>query len=70
MKINPLILERGKPYKTLYKRIINAINRYDRIALFRHTTPDFDALGSQLAFYHWIKDNFLLKKLSMLVIIT
>jgi len=58
MKINPLILERGKPYKTLYKRIINAIKRYDKIAIFRHTTPDFDALGSQLGFYHWIKDNF------------
>ncbi len=58
MKINPIILERGKPYKKVYSRIINAIRRYDRIAIFRHTTPDYDAYGSQLAFYHWIKDNF------------
>ena len=58
MKLHPLILEKGKPYKSTYKRIVNAIKRYDRIAIFRHTTPDFDALGSQFAFYHWIKDNF------------
>ena len=57
-KINPIILEKGKPYKATYNRIVNAIKRYDRIALFRHVTPDFDALGSQLALYHWIKDNF------------
>ena len=58
MKINPLILERSKPHQKEYRNIVNAIKRYDRIAIFRHNTPDFDALGSQLGLYHWIKDNF------------
>lgn len=58
MKINPLILERSKPHQKEYSNIVNAIKRYDRIAIFRHNTPDFDALGSQLGLYHWIKDNF------------
>ena len=58
MKINPLILERSKTHQKEYRNIVNAIKRYDRIAIFRHNTPDFDALGSQLGLYHWIKDNF------------
>ena len=58
MKINPLILEQADKHKTTYNRILNVIKRYDRIALFRHNSPDFDALGSQLGLYHWIKDNF------------
>ena len=58
MKINPIIIERSKAHQKEYRSIINAIKRYDRIAIFRHNTPDFDALGSQLGLYHWIKDNF------------
>ena len=58
MKINPLVLEKSNEHKAKYSRIVSAIKRYDRIAIFRHNTPDFDALGSQLGLYHWIKDNF------------
>lgn len=57
-KLHPSILEKAQKYKSTYSRIVNAIKRYDRIALFRHVTPDFDALGSQLGLYYWIKDNF------------
>lgn len=57
-KINPAIVERGKPYKKDYSKILSAIKRYDRIAIFRHATPDFDALGSQFGLATWIKDNF------------
>ena len=57
-KLHPSILEKAEKHKSTYSRIVSAIKRYDRIALFRHVTPDFDALGSQLGLYHWIKDNF------------
>ena len=40
------------------RRILSAIKRYDRIAIFRHIMPDYDALGTQLGLATWIKDNF------------
>ena len=40
------------------RRVLAAIKRYDRIAIFRHIMPDFDALGCQLGLATWIKDNF------------
>lgn len=57
-KLNPIIKERGEKFKKEYRQILSAIKRYDRIAIFRHNTPDFDALGSQLGFCYWIRDNF------------
>ena len=53
-----IIKNEGKKYLKTYRKIIKAIEKYDKIALFRHTTPDYDALGSQLGFASWIKDNF------------
>lgn len=57
--MNKVIKER---YQSLYKKdgakIINAIKRYDRIIVFRHIMPDFDALGTQMGLATWIKDNF------------
>ena len=58
MAINPLIKEYGLKFKKEYSRILAAIKRYDRIAIFRHIMPDFDALGTQLGLATWIKDNF------------
>lgn len=57
-KKSDIILERGKPYLKEYRKVIAAIKKYDRIALFRHVTPDYDALGSQFGLMTWIKDNF------------
>ena len=57
-KLNSVIKERGAPYRKDYRKILNAIKRYDRIAIFRHATPDFDALGAQFGIATWIKDNF------------
>ena len=57
-KLPDIIKLEGKKYQKEYRRIIKAIEKFDKIALFRHTTPDYDALGSQLAFASWIKDNF------------
>lgn len=42
----------------VYEEILNKINAYKRIIIFRHEMPDFDALGSQFGFYTWLKDNF------------
>ena len=52
------IVDLANKYKKEYSKILNAIKRYDRIAIFRHIMPDYDALGSQLGLEAWIKDNF------------
>ena len=57
-KLPDIIKNEGKKYQKEYRKIIKAIIKYDKIAIFRHTTPDYDALGSQLGFASWIKDNF------------
>ena len=57
-KIDPLIKEFSKPYIKDIRRIIAAIKRYDRLCIFRHLMPDYDALGSQMGLATWIKDNF------------
>ena len=48
------------------KDIEAAIKSFDRIAIFRHIMPDFDALGSQMGLYTWIKDNFPNKEVHVL----
>ncbi len=40
----------------LKKTIIDKINQYNKISLFFHEVPDFDALGSCFALKHFIKD--------------
>ncbi|MGM9873539.1 MAG: bifunctional oligoribonuclease/PAP phosphatase NrnA [Bacilli bacterium] len=57
-KLETEILDVASKYKSEYSKIIKAIKRYDRIAIFRHIMPDYDALGSQLGLESWIKDNF------------
>ncbi|MCF0108232.1 MAG: bifunctional oligoribonuclease/PAP phosphatase NrnA, partial [Bacilli bacterium] len=58
--------EFGKPFLKDYKRVLSAIKRYDRIAIFRHIIPDYDALGSQYGLATWIKDNFPNKEVKVL----
>ena len=58
MALDPVIKEYASKWKKEYSRILSAIKRYDRIAIFRHIMPDFDALGTQLGLATWIKDNF------------
>ena len=57
-KLNPVIKERGEKFHKEYRSVLNAIKRYDKIAIFRHVTPDYDALGSQYGLATWIRDNF------------
>ena len=57
--MDKIISQRYKElYKKQAKRIIAAIKRYDRIIVFRHIMPDYDALGTQMGLATWIKDNF------------
>ena len=41
-----------------FKQVLAKIKQYDRIICFRHVIPDYDAFGSQMGMYTWIKDNF------------
>ena len=52
------IINRCKKFETKYQKVLKLIQKYDRIAVFRHVKPDYDALGCQLAMAYWIKDNF------------
>ena len=55
----------NKDFKTLhnqFKYIESKIKEYDTIIIYRHQSPDYDALGSQIGLYTWIKDNFTNKK--------
>ena len=66
MKINSKITDFLKENKRDITRILSAIKRYDRIAIFRHAMPDFDALGSQMGLATWLKDNFPNKEIHVL----
>lgn len=57
-KIDQLIKERAKDFKHDYARTLSAIKRYDRIVIFRHIKPDYDAMGTQMGLYTWLKENF------------
>lgn len=48
----------GKAHWSTYKKIYSLIKKYDRICVFRHIKPDFDAYGSQMGLVTFIKDNF------------
>lgn len=56
----------GKAFKKEYKEVLNNIKKFDRIAIFRHIMPDFDALGSQFGLATWLKDNFPNKEVKVL----
>lgn len=42
----------------MFKYALDAIKKYDRIIIHRHTKPDGDAVGSQIGLKHIIKENF------------
>ena len=66
MKLNQKLIDFLAPNKKDIARILSAIKRYDRIAIFRHSKPDFDALGSQMGLAIWLKDNFPDKEIRVL----
>lgn len=46
----------------MFKKVIEEINKYNRIIIHRHGRPDGDALGSQIGLKEIIKENFPNKK--------
>ena len=46
-----------------FKIIENKIKQYNIIVIYRHQSPDLDALGCQLGLYTWIKDNYPTKEI-------
>lgn len=56
--MDKIIKEYGKRFSSEYKFLFNAIKKYDRIAVFRHIKPDYDAQGTQMGVVTFIKDNF------------
>ena len=66
MKLSPEIKKVGQKYKTQIKGIEKAIRQYNRVAIFRHVMPDFDALGTQMGLYYFLKDNFPEKEIKVL----
>lgn len=57
-KLDIEIKEAYSKNKSSYNSIIKLIKKYDRIVVFRHIKPDFDALGSQMGLVTFLKDNF------------
>ena len=45
-------------HKAAFKAIRKDIENSDIIVVFRHLKPDFDAMGSQMGLYTFLKDNF------------
>lgn len=64
--INPIIKQFAKENKESFNKILKCIKKYDRIAIFRHIMPDYDALGTQVGLAIWIKDNFPSKEVRVL----
>lgn len=57
-KLNPAVTRFYKAHKSIYKKIYKTIESFDRIVIYRHIRPDFDAMGSQMGLYTFLKENF------------
>ncbi len=58
MQYTNILKDKVKKSTKDIKEVLKQIKKYDRIVIFRHIMPDFDALGSQMGLYTWLKDNF------------
>lgn len=57
-----ILQEELKKMNRDFKILLKKIQEYDTIIIYRHKSPDFDALGSQYGLKMWIQDNFKDKK--------
>lgn len=60
-----LVSEQNEDLKRFYnefKTLEKKIKEYENIVIYRHISPDFDALGSQCGLGFWIRKNFPEKK--------
>ncbi len=42
----------------MFEQVLQAVKEYKKIIIHRHTSPDGDALGSQIGLRHILKENF------------
>ncbi|WP_249030496.1 DHH family phosphoesterase [Tannockella kyphosi] len=49
----------------MYKKIIDKIECYENIVIYRHVLPDYDAFGSQLGLYFALKETYPNKNISV-----
>lgn len=63
--IDYIKLENNK-FKKEFSLVLRQIKKYDKIAVFRHIKPDFDALGTQFGLATWLKENFPNKDIKIL----
>ena len=55
---NKLILNRVKTYQKEIRLFYKKIEEFDRIVVYRHNKPDYDALGTQLGLVEFLKTNY------------
>lgn len=64
--MNEIIKNQALKFEKEYKEILENIKKFDKIAVFRHIMPDFDALGTQFGLATWLKENFKNKDIKIL----
>ena len=55
---NKLILNRVKTYQKEIRLFYKKVEEFDRIVVYRHNKPDYDALGTQLGLVEFLKTNY------------
>lgn len=50
--------EELKQFRVQFKALEKDIKEYSTIVIYRHKSPDFDALGAQMGLYRWIRLNY------------
>ena len=45
-------------HKAVFKTLRNIVKKYQKICIFRHIKPDYDALGCQFGLFTFLKENF------------
>lgn len=64
--MNNILCEYIKKYESEFKSCLELVKKYDRIVIFRHRVPDFDALGTQLGLKYFLKEHFPNKEILVL----
>ena len=61
--MNKNIKKYAKLHKNEFNQIQKLIKKYDKIVVFRHVSPDFDAIGTQLGLANYLKQKYPFKEI-------